>query len=60
MINTKYEQLSQMSNDDLLQELVHRMENFSKYGLLMDKWNSFTDCDDEKTMYRIKIARGDE
>lgn len=57
MLNIKYEQLSTMSNTDLLQELVHRMENFSKYQLLMGKWNSFLDCDDDQTAYAIKIIK---
>ncbi len=57
MVNNKYALLSELSNDDLLQELLHRMENFSKYNLILDKWNSFKDCDDENTDYAIKIER---
>jgi hypothetical protein len=57
MINGKYEQLSAMTNEDLLQELVHRMENFSKYKLLMEKWNRFESCDGEE--FRIKIMRNE-
>lgn len=57
MINIKYKQLSEMTNSDLLQELVHRMENFSKYNILMGKWNSFKDCDDQETEYVIKIEK---
>lgn len=54
MINIVYEQLSQMTNDDLLQELVHRMQNFSKYKLCLDKWNSFADSDGAN--YAVKIT----
>jgi hypothetical protein len=54
-MNVIYEQLSQMSNEDLLGELLHRMENFSKYKLLMGKWNSFESCDGES--FAVKIER---
>jgi hypothetical protein len=43
-----------MTNDDLLQELVHRMQNFSKYKLCLDKWNSFADSDGAN--YAVKIT----
>lgn len=33
-MNVKYEALSQMTNEDLLRELLHRIDNFSKYKLL--------------------------
>ena len=57
-MNIKYEQLSQMTNEDLLQELVHRMENFSKYKLLMGKWNSFEACDGEQFAVKIEKREG--
>jgi hypothetical protein len=57
MVNIKYSQLSEMTNQDLMQELVHRMENFSKYQLCMCKWNSFLDCDDKQTAYALKIIK---
>lgn len=58
MVNIKYEQLSKMTNQDLLEELVHRMNNFGKYDLLLGKWNSFETSDDE--CYQIKIIKLEE
>jgi len=33
--------LIEATNEELMQELLHRMQNFSKYDLLLGKWNNF-------------------
>lgn len=55
MINLNISALRDMSNEEILQELIHRMDNFSKYNLLLGKWNSFEACDGES--FAIKIER---
>ncbi len=55
MVNIKYEHLSKMTNNDLLRELVHRMENWNQHSILLGKWNSFHDCDGQE--YAIKIEK---
>ncbi len=46
MISQELDYLSGVSNEALMQELLHRMHNFSKYNLLLEKWNNF-DLDEE-------------
>lgn len=55
MVKLEMEYLSGVSNEALMQELLHRMNNFSKYQLLLNKWNNF-DLDSEgNALHALKI-----
>jgi hypothetical protein len=52
MVNIDYALLSQLTNEQLVAELLHRMANFSKYGLLGNKWNT-VEIEDKHYSFKI-------